>query len=88
MAFRTITARFAGACRRCGGEIAVGDTIRFGGRGLTYHLAADCGTTLIDVGYGPPRRVSTAYFPSTGETIYRNARGRCEDAPCCGCCTG
>lgn len=25
-------------------------------------------------------------FPS-GATVYRNPRGRCEDAPCCGCCT-
>lgn len=24
---------------------------------------------------------------SSGETVYRNARGRCEDAPCCGCCS-
>lgn len=24
---------------------------------------------------------------TSGGTFYRNARGRCEDAPCCGCCT-
>ena len=24
---------------------------------------------------------------SSGETVYRNPRGRCEDAPCCGCCS-
>jgi len=23
---------------------------------------------------------------NSGATTYRNARGRCEDAPCCGCC--
>lgn len=22
-----------------------------------------------------------------GATVYRNPRGRCEDAPCCGCCS-
>lgn len=33
-----------------------------------------------------PAVVST-YFPNTGNTVYRNARGRCEDAPCCGCCS-
>ena len=21
------------------------------------------------------------------QTFYRNSRGKCEDAPCCGCCT-
>ena len=24
---------------------------------------------------------------SSGAVVTRNARGRCEDAPCCGCCT-
>lgn len=24
---------------------------------------------------------------SSGATVYRNPRGRCEDAPCCGCCS-
>lgn len=27
------------------------------------------------------------YSPVSGHTVYRNARGRCEDAPCCGCCS-
>ena len=32
-----------------------------------------------------PRSIVTRF--STGATIYRNPKGRCEDAPCCGCCT-
>jgi hypothetical protein len=40
--FRTITARFPGTCRRCGQAIDVGERIRYGGRGRTYHLKADC----------------------------------------------
>lgn len=24
---------------------------------------------------------------SSGAEVYQNARGRCEDAPCCGCCS-
>jgi len=31
--------------------------------------------------------VSYEIRTSTGHTFYRNKRGRCEDAPCCGCCT-
>lgn len=31
--------------------------------------------------------VSFGVVTSTGWTGYRNRRGRCEDAPCCGCCT-
>ena len=29
----------------------------------------------------------TLYIPSTGFVGFRNPAGRCEDAPCCGCCT-
>lgn len=43
MAFKTITARFPGTCRRCGGDIDVGERIRYGGRGRTYHFAGACG---------------------------------------------
>ena len=28
-----------------------------------------------------------AYFPSSGAYVYQNKAGRCEDAPCCGCCS-
>jgi len=41
-AFRTITARFAGTCKRCGGAVAPGDKIRWAKRAGTYHLATDC----------------------------------------------
>ena len=27
------------------------------------------------------------YFYGSGKTEYRNPKGRCIDAPCCGCCT-
>lgn len=36
------------------------------------------------VGSGAPT-VAVSRFNS-GAVSYRNARGRCEDAPCCGCC--
>ena len=32
------------------------------------------------------RGVSDIWRTSTGREYYRNRRGRCEDAPCCGCC--
>lgn len=33
-------------------------------------------------------RAHTGYTRfSSGAEMYRNPRGRCEDAPCCGCCT-
>lgn len=41
--FKTITAKFAGTCKRCRQPIQVGQKIRYGGRGLTYHLKNQCG---------------------------------------------
>ena len=37
----------------------------------------------------PRRRARTVSYEVTtsGGTFYRNRAGRCEDAPCCGCCT-
>jgi hypothetical protein len=37
------------------------------------------------VGSAAPAGVIVTRFNS-GATVSRNARGRCEDAPCCGCC--
>jgi hypothetical protein len=55
MTFRTMSAKFAGCCVRCRkaglagdakaegpGRIGVGQQMRYGGRGQTYHLAAEC----------------------------------------------
>lgn len=43
----TIVARFASPCRRCGGQIKVGQKFRYGRlpnmkSGVGYHLKADC----------------------------------------------
>lgn len=74
MTARTITARYPGTCRACRGAINPGDTIRHAGRGRSYH--ADCSDDGV-----------TTVRTSSGWTGTRNTRGRCEDAPCCGCCT-
>jgi len=34
-----------------------------------------------------PRYGSTYTRFSSGAEVYTNRRGRCEDAPCCGCCS-
>lgn len=36
--WRTITSKYDGKCKRCGGTFAAGEKIRYGGKGLTYHL--------------------------------------------------
>lgn len=47
MKFTTLTARFPGTCKRCNRPINVGEIIRYGGKGQTYHLAAICTSDAV-----------------------------------------
>lgn len=74
--------RYPGRCFYCRGQIAAsaGLLIRIAGRRsrVPVHLAChDRGEpTVFEVRSGDGRLLGT-----------QNYRGRCEDAPCCGCCT-
>ena len=73
--------KYAGNCDYCNNRVAAraGKLIgKRNGRWTIAHLA--CADKK-------GARVSSIHFPSTGTTIYQNSRGRCIDAPCCGCCT-
>jgi hypothetical protein len=73
---RTITARYAGFCAATGARILAGDVIQWqkGKAVLLKRKAVRVDTVTLYGDKGPTE-------------FYRNARGRCEDAPCCGCCT-
>ena len=69
--------KYAGPCGVCGARVpAKGGLLgKKGGAWYAVHLACEGGTPgVIDIQIG-------------GNHYTRNARGRCEDAPCCGCCT-
>jgi hypothetical protein len=95
MTFRTITAKYTGTCRRCNGAIVPGARIRWAGGRNTYHLAAQCPGSDFAAAPAFAADDRAAYATGTsvtrngaGEVIdYRNRAGRCEDAPCCGCCS-
>ncbi len=78
----TMVNRYPGKCHYCGGRVAknAGKCWKSGGRRryLVAHLA--CADNQAP-------SVIEFHSPTTGWTGYQNARGRCEDAPCCGCCT-
>ena len=57
--FRTITARFPALAAAAGGQYCVGQRIRFGGKGMTYHLKAECGAAR-------PRALPTPLRATTG----------------------
>ena len=81
-----MTARFAGSCSECGQRFEAGTEI-------DYHRNAPKGQKAMHVdcnAVGPMKRdyqtVSYEVRTASG-TFYQNRAGRCEDAPCCGCCT-
>lgn len=78
---KTITLKFEGKCadKNCGATLPAGSRAKWYGRGRVYGL--DC--------HDKPQsnRVNYFYSPSTGNEWSQNSNGRCEDAPCCGCCT-
>lgn len=71
--------KYRAACAACGSMVQpnAGELSKVDGQWQVRHLACADG-----VG-----RVIETYIPSTGWRGTRNARGLCEDAPCCGCCT-
>lgn len=80
---KTMTARYAGTDAITGRRFRAGDEIQYdtATRKAWLHepgdmdapISADYVSHVIDFG--------------SGKQYYRNKQGRCEDAPCCGCCT-
>jgi len=73
--------RYPGTCHYCGERVAknAGKCWKPTGsrRYAVAHLACNDAKA--------PRVIATTF--SSGETVYVNSSGRCEDAPCCGCCS-
>lgn len=80
---KEMTARYPGTCASTGRPIRPGDRILYHGRGRSVLLARD----PSDQGAPPRYRPVSDTFRFGDRTYYRNRAGRCEDAPCCGCCT-
>jgi hypothetical protein len=84
-------AKYSGKCRACGDRFGAGADIvytRSAPKGLkTVHSAcagvsSDFYADSASAGRGVAYEIRTS-----GGTFYQNSNGRCEDAPCCGCCT-
>lgn len=96
-----ITNRYPGSCVTCGTRVraGAGKAVRNGAKWVVLckvdaparavrpgEIAHDVEMNARGTKPSAASRAPYAYFPSTGETVYRNANGLCEDAPCCGCC--
>ena len=73
---RTMRARYPGRCAATGAAIRPG--------ALIYYDTAARRATLAPV---VNNYISHVIEFGDGREYYRNKKGRCEDAPCCGCCT-
>ena len=75
---KQLLAKYPGRCIKTGKKVKPGDLISY-----------DTATKRVVLIESKPSGVSSVSFFSEGvkRTFYRNANGRCEDAPCCGCCT-
>jgi len=82
---KTMIAKYAGRDAITGRRFNAGDEIQYDTitRKAWVHEPGDMETAPI---YAPAGVIM--FNGQHGRTIhYRNPRGRCEDAPCCGCCT-
>lgn len=70
--------KYPAQCSTCGATVpANGGTVKRNGRRWeVYHLACE-----------QKGEAAVSTFVIGGKEYTRNKRGRCEDAPCCGCCT-
>lgn len=98
---KVMISKFPGKCITCRGVIEPGQTIRFFGRGKASHFNCGkkeyCATDEDEAaGFEPgtlaaDRRAARNGLSinrfSSGAVVTQNTRGRCEDAPCFGCCS-
>ena len=68
-----MAARYHGTCAATGAVIRPGDIVLYDRATRTVVLVK--------------ARTVSDEFVIGGRAYYRNRNGRCEDAPCCGCCT-
>ena len=71
--------KYPANCATCGHRVPArgGSLKRSGRRWIVRHLACEDSRA--------PRVIATRF--SSGAVVYQNSRGRCIDAPCCGCCS-
>jgi hypothetical protein len=88
---KTMNARYAGFDSRTGASIRPGDQIQYDTATRRAWLAEPGDMGDLDDGQQAASRYNPSWvshvWTSGGREYYRNKAGRCEDAPCCGCCT-
>ena len=83
---KTMTARYPGRDAITGARINPGDEIQFDTVTRRAWIAEP--GDMVDPDDKRPHNPTwiSHVWNSGGREYYRNKAGRCEDAPCCGCC--
>lgn len=91
---KTITLRYPARCRDCGMQLPRNTKARWVRRGVVYCLAcggAGAPRSAYEQGDRSPGAIASHYDPRGVYSVDGRRLGtvgpRCEDAPCCGCCS-
>jgi hypothetical protein len=84
MTIKIMYAKYRGTCSRTGAPINPGDQIHYDTETRRAWITDDDdGLTFTT----PARQYRSDVFQIGGREYFQNKRGRCIDAPCCGCCS-
>lgn len=81
---RYTTNKYPGTCVDCGADVAPGGRMwKSRGRWVVSH-GGRCNAAPVANDHAPRRALLVTL--NSGAELFQNGNGRCEDAPCCGCC--
>jgi len=83
---KSMFAKYPGRCARTGQRINRGDQVIFDTATRQIWLDDEDEDAYMERTRTRDDYVSHV-FNFSGKEYYQNKQGRCEDAPCCGCCT-
>ena len=88
---KTMIAKYSGRCALTGIPINPGDEIIYDtvAKRAFFSEPGDCqvASSYLAARTRTPKKYISDVFRIGTKEFYQNKQGRCEDAPCCGCCT-
>ena len=98
---KVMLAKYPGTCAISGAPIRPGDEIVYDTVAKkaffsepgdcqvdsTYPIDSEEDSAYLAARTRTPKKYVSDVFNIGGREFYQNKKGRCEDAPCCGCCT-
>jgi hypothetical protein len=86
---KQITLKYSAECRECGSYLPAGSRANYYNKNHIYGLSCHSGElkekdgNLVD----SKGNIGWVITTASGAEVFQNYKGRCIDAPCCGCCS-